>query len=66
MNKAEEYIIQEILKQGHSDVYWDTDILYMESDYEAGKFLIETQNGNAEKSKNKLGFNKLNYSIEYY
>ena len=39
LNKAEEYILQEILKQGFSHIYFDSDMHYMDADYEAGKFL---------------------------
>ena len=39
LNKAEEYILQEILQQGYSDIYFDSDVYYMDDDYEAGKFL---------------------------
>jgi hypothetical protein len=38
LNKAEESIIQNILKTGSSEIFWDTDTFYFNQENEAGKF----------------------------
>lgn len=39
LNKAEEYIFQDLLSSGTAEVYWDGDDYYMKNDHIAGRFL---------------------------
>ena len=39
LNKAEEFIFQELLENGIAEVYWDADEYYLENEHIAGAFL---------------------------
>ncbi len=68
LNKCEEEIVKELLKQGLSEVFWDADNYYIEDKkQEAGKFIRENLiNLNDDKPKwitNTLSTGKLNINI---
>ncbi|MFC2109016.1 PD-(D/E)XK nuclease family protein [Bacteroidota bacterium] len=39
LNKSEEYIFQELLFSGRTNIYWDADMYYMDSNKSAGLFM---------------------------
>ena len=39
LNKAEEFLFQRVLENGNSDIYWDIDTVFFNSNHQAGKFL---------------------------
>lgn len=39
LNKAEEYVFQKVLESGTSDIYWDIDTAFFDSNHQAGKFI---------------------------
>lgn len=39
LNKAEEHLIQKVLEDGHSDIYWDIDDAFLHSNHQAGSFI---------------------------
>ena len=39
LNKAEEYLIQKVLENGQSEIYWDIDAVFFKGNHQAGKFI---------------------------
>ena len=39
LNKAEEYLFKKILETGNSEIYWDIDTVFFNSNHQAGKFI---------------------------
>ncbi|MDB2385011.1 PD-(D/E)XK nuclease family protein [Polaribacter sp.] len=39
LNKAEEFLIQQFLNRGNSDIYWDIDHVFLNTNHQAGKFI---------------------------
>ena len=39
MNKAEEHLFKKILETGNSEIYWDIDTVFLNSNHQAGKFI---------------------------
>ncbi|MDC0177520.1 PD-(D/E)XK nuclease family protein [Polaribacter sp.] len=39
LNKAEEYLFKKILETGNSEIYWDIDTVFLNSNHQAGKFI---------------------------
>ena len=39
LNKAEEFLFQKVLENKNSDIYWDIDTVFFNSNHQAGKFL---------------------------
>ena len=39
LNKAEEFLFQKVLENEHSEIYWDIDIAFFNSNHQAGKFI---------------------------
>jgi len=39
LNKAEEFLFQKVLENENSDIYWDIDTVFFNSNHQAGKFL---------------------------
>jgi hypothetical protein len=39
LNKAEEFLFKRVLEKGYSDVYWDLDTAFFNSNHQAGKFI---------------------------
>lgn len=39
LNKAEEYLFQQLLSAGNTDVYWDIDSSFLENNHQAGTFI---------------------------
>ena len=39
LNKAEEYLIQQMLNNGNTEVYWDIDSAFIENKHQAGTFI---------------------------
>jgi ATP-dependent helicase/nuclease subunit B len=56
LNKAEEYIFQELLKSELATVYWDADTYYMDSSKSAGTFLRKYKENWTYFEKNQFKF----------
>lgn len=41
LNKAEELLFQRVLQMGNSEIYWDIDEVFFNSNHQAGKFIRE-------------------------
>ena len=39
LNKAEEYLFQQMLNNGNTEIYWDIDTAFLESKHQAGTFI---------------------------
>ena len=39
LNKAEEFLFQKVLENEYSEIYWDIDIAFFNSNHQAGKFI---------------------------
>jgi hypothetical protein len=39
LNKAEEFLFQKVLENGNSEIYWDIDEAFFNSNHQAGKFI---------------------------
>ena len=39
LNKAEEHLFKKILETGNSEIYWDIDTVFLNSNHQAGKFI---------------------------
>lgn len=39
LNKAEEFLFQKVLENGNSEIYWDIDEVFFNSNHQAGKFI---------------------------
>ncbi|MFT5761692.1 MAG: ATP-dependent helicase/nuclease subunit B [Polaribacter sp.] len=81
LNKAEEYLFQQLLSGGNTDVYWDIDSSFLENNHQAGTFIrkytsewkyyqtnpISTVSSNFELEKNieVIGASKNTTQIKY-
>lgn len=81
LNKAEEYLFQQLLSAGNTDVYWDIDSSFLENNHQAGTFIrkytsewkyyqtnpISTVSSNFELEKNieVIGASKNTTQIKY-
>ena len=39
LNKAEEYLFQQMLNNGNTEIYWDIDSSFLNSNHQAGTFI---------------------------
>ena len=44
LNKAEEYLFQQLLAAGNTDVYWDIDSSFLKNNHQAGTFIRKYKN----------------------
>ena len=81
LNKAEEYLFQQLLSAGNTDVYWDIDVNFLKNNHQAGTFIrkykaewkyyltnpISTVSSNFERDKNieVIGASKNSTQIKY-
>lgn len=54
LNKAEEELFQKVLENGNSDIYWDIDETFFNSNHQAGKFIRKYKKEWKYYEKNKL------------
>lgn len=54
LNKAEEFLFQKALERGKSEIYWDIDEVFFNSNHQAGKFIRKYINEWKYYEKNKL------------
>jgi len=81
LNKAEEYLFQQMLNNGNTEIYWDIDTAFLNSKHQAGTFIRKyksdwkyyltnelqttTSNFNAEKNIEIIGASKNVTQIKY-
>lgn len=56
LNKSEEFIIQELLLKGNTEVYWDIDSEFLNNNHQAGNFIRKYKNEWKFYEKNELKF----------
>jgi hypothetical protein len=54
LNKAEEFLFQKVLEIGNSEIYWDIDEAFFNSNHQAGKFIRKYKKEWKYYEKNKL------------
>ena len=54
LNKAEEFLFQKVLENRNSEIYWDLDEIFFNSNHQAGKFIRKYKNEWKYYEKNKL------------
>ncbi|PQJ76999.1 PD-(D/E)XK nuclease family protein [Polaribacter glomeratus] len=54
LNKAEEFLFQKVLENGNSEIYWDIDEAFFNSNHQAGKFVRKYKKEWKYFEKNKL------------
>ncbi|MFY9241582.1 MAG: PD-(D/E)XK nuclease family protein [Polaribacter sp.] len=54
LNKAEEILFQKVLERGNSEIYWDIDEVFFNSNHQAGKFIRKYKKEWKYFEKNKL------------
>ncbi|WP_347172688.1 PD-(D/E)XK nuclease family protein [Polaribacter uvawellassae] len=64
LNKSEEYLFQELLSAGNTDVYWDIDSAFLKNNHQAGTFIRKYKSEWKYYIKNPIATVSSNFELE--